>query len=364
VLLPVLVLVATGISHGAESEFLGPNRERLTVWSRDGSDLTCELRTEAGTFHADTRLADGVHRGPLTARREDSEETPVVGELFLRIVAGDAGEAIVILAGRGTDPVAPDPSGTYRRLDRGARLQLARERHGEADAALNAAYRRVMDLLPEGGRADLRQRQWDWIEYRDSIAALQAELDEEANGDPGTSARYWESLAELTEARTGFLETYGRGNRKGRIDGLWVDEAGGRMVLSLATGPAGDAGLRFDISVARGPSNHPGEIQGFAPFADPERRLAVFLDTDPEAAVDGKAARIEFLFDGERMEVRAENTDYYHGARAYFDGTFFREGPLNGESSPGRAKDPNLNSARGDPAPDRPAGRTDTRRKA
>ncbi len=326
-----LLLATAGIGHATDAEFLGPNRERLTVWPRDGSDLTCELRTEAGIFHADTRLADGVHRGPLTAQREDSEEAPVVGELFLRIAAGEASEAIVIVAGKGADPVAPDPSGTYRRLDRAARLQLARERHGEADAALNAAYRSAMELLPEGGRADLRQRQRDWIEYRDSIAEFQAALDEEADGDPDTSARYWESLAGLTEARTRFLETYGRGNPEGRVDGVWVDEAGGRMVLRLAGGPAGAAGLQFDISVARGPSHHLGEIRGFAPFADPDQRLAVFVDTDAEAAVDGEAARIEFLFDGERMEVKAENTGYYHGARAYFDGTYFRAGPLNGE---------------------------------
>lgn len=327
-LLPLLVLVTAGLSHGAESDFLGPRGERLGIWSLGGSGLACELRTDAGVYPADTRLADGVHRGPLEVRG-DGEEALVVGELLLRIVAGEPGEAVVIVAPKAAGAVAPDPSGTYRPLDRVRQMDLARQGHREADAALNAVYRRVMDRLPEEKRADLRQRQRRWIESRDVFAGHQAALFDEVEGDPADSVLYWESLAALTEARTAFLETYARGNPEGRIDGVWVDEAGGRMDLRLATGTAGETGLRFDISVVRGPTSHLGEIRGFAPFVDRDSRRAVFVDSDAEAAIGGRAARIELLFDGERIEVRAENTGYYHGVRAYFDGTYFRQGPLD-----------------------------------
>ena len=251
----------------------------------------------------------------------------MVGELLLRIVTGAPGEAVLIVAPLATQAVAPDPSGTYRRLDRAQLLELARQDHRQADAALNAVYRRVMDRLPEEQRTDLRQRQRRWIGSRDRFAEHQAIIVDGAEGDPGESVQYWESLAAATVARTAFLETYARGNPEGRIDGVWVDEAGGRMELRPTTGPAGDRGLQFTISVVRGPSTHLGEIQGFARFDGPDGQRAVFVDTDPEAAIEGRAARIELLFDGERIEVKGENTGFYHGARAYFDGTYFRVGP-------------------------------------
>ncbi len=37
---------------------------------------------------------------------------------------------------------------------------------------------------------------------------------------------------------------------------------------------------------------------------------------------------IEFFFDGEKYEIKTENARMYLGARAYFDGTYFRRGPI------------------------------------
>jgi hypothetical protein len=80
--------------------------------------------------------------------------------------------------------------------------------------------------------------------------------------------------------------------------------------------------LRFEISVVRGPTAHTGSLSGVAKFTEPD--LAVFVDSNEEAFDEGQPATLRFRFQDHELIVEAEHTSYYHGARAYFDGTYYR----------------------------------------
>ncbi|MCF6313456.1 MAG: hypothetical protein L3J39_13495 [Verrucomicrobiales bacterium] len=46
---------------------------------------------------------------------------------------------------------------------------------------------------------------------------------------------------------------------------------------------------------------------------DSKNRKAVFVDTDPDFFVDGKACRIELSFDGEKIRIEEMNSRNYRG---------------------------------------------------
>ena len=99
------------------------------------------------------------------------------------------------------------------------------------------------------------------------------------------------------------------------INGVYDDANGGTLTIS----DAGELTFAFEITVVRGPTAHLGELSGVAQVAG---ETATFVDTNEEAFIDGNPCRLTFTFDGRWIEVKGENTQYYHGARASFDGTY------------------------------------------
>ncbi len=99
------------------------------------------------------------------------------------------------------------------------------------------------------------------------------------------------------------------------INGIYDDAFGGTLTISDAT----EVTFAFEMTVVRGPTAHIGEIAGVAQIAG---ETATFIDTNEEAFIDGNPCRLTFTFEGDWIKVTGENTHYYHGARAYFDGTY------------------------------------------
>jgi hypothetical protein len=53
------------------------------------------------------------------------------------------------------------------------------------------------------------------------------------------------------------------------------------------------------------------------------------IERDPQPEEGEKAAEITFHFlDDRRAEIKARNEGYLRGASAYFDGVYFKSGPL------------------------------------
>ena len=99
------------------------------------------------------------------------------------------------------------------------------------------------------------------------------------------------------------------------VNGIYDDDNGGTLFIS----EAGELTFAFEILVVRGPTAHTGELSGIAQITG---ETATFVDTNEEAFIEGNPCRLTFTFVGDRIEVKGENTLYYHGARAYFDGTY------------------------------------------
>ncbi|MGF1655588.1 MAG: hypothetical protein ACFCU3_01275 [Verrucomicrobiales bacterium] len=130
--------------------------------------------------------------------------------------------------------------------------------------------------------------------------------------------RYWRTLAENRSQQAQLIRAALGQVYAGSPWGSWRDGHGG--FFEITEGPeAGE--LSFQVFVVRGPTAHVGELSGVAKFETPER--AVWTDDDTASHIDGVAARLTFDFEDHVLRVGAENTSFYHGARAYFDGTYF-----------------------------------------
>lgn len=178
-----------------------------------------------------------------------------------------------------------------------------------ADAQLNAAYARALKVDP----GELREKQRDWIAYRDFYAKDQPRQNGEGDVPFEKSTAYWESMRDLTITRIAFLKAWvGTKARTGPgWTGQYEDFFGGTLRIWKTKD-----GVKFDIDVVRGPTFHTGNIDGIAGI---QGEMAVFRSEDSPPAV------ITLKRDSRgRIVVTEENTDAYHGARAYFQGLYFK----------------------------------------
>ncbi|MEM7010897.1 MAG: lysozyme inhibitor LprI family protein [Verrucomicrobiota bacterium] len=197
-------------------------------------------------------------------------------------------------------------------------LAEAKAFYEKHDKALNNAYKELMARLTDAQKTDLRDRQRSWIEYKEYISGFQAQAEE---GKERDSAAYWETAGYITQTRTGFLKhVYENEKLSDHVGGTYVDERGGILTIVER-----DNDWIFTIQVVRGPTYHLGFIRG---TANRNPKGAEFEDLNQDNFYDGKGAKISLKWMGSRIAVEGENTQYYHGARAYFDGEYFKASDL------------------------------------
>lgn len=197
-------------------------------------------------------------------------------------------------------------------------LAEAKAFYEKHDKALNEAYKELMARLTDAQKTDLRERQRAWIEHKEYISGFQAQA---AEGEEKNSASYWETAGHMTQTRTGFLKhVYENEKLSDHVGGTYVDENGGILTIVER-----DSDWIFSIQVVRGPTFHLGFIRG---NADKSANGAEFEDFNQDNFIDGKGAKISLKQNGSRIVVEGENTQYYHGARAYFDGEYFKASDL------------------------------------
>jgi uncharacterized protein YecT (DUF1311 family) len=204
--------------------------------------------------------------------------------------------------------------------DESPKLARAKSDYEKADAALNKTYQAVRAELDKTKATELRDNQRDWIEHRDDVAAFPPALGLTADDDPKKSAEYWETMTEMTRDRTEFLKIYSGKNVPGGISGEYRDSFGGALTLEEKKN-----GVAFSVSVVRGHSGANGELDGLARRSGDK----AFFKDKPERGEDREPCEITLTFiGGHIVKLEGKNTQFYHGARAYFDGTYFKTGPL------------------------------------
>jgi len=213
----------------------------------------------------------------------------------------------------------PSANGSYKRVQTEERLRRAREENQLAEAALAAARERVAKV-EHPGLQEILKSQGVWEDERLENARLVAESVDEKTAS-GDVPDYWQTMAEMTRARAQLLLAASGLEARPGFTGHYIDDAGGAIELSVGEG-ASPKTLAFEISVVRGPTAHTGALAGVAEFKEPD--LAVFVDKNEEAFSDGRPATVRFRFRAHELVVEGENTSFYHGLRAFFDGTYYR----------------------------------------
>ena len=170
--------------------------------------------------------------------------------------------------------------------------------------------------LPEDVFGELLSEQARWYEQREQSARYTSHL---ASLDDMDEAEYWYALAVHNRARSEWISAwrFTHSPAAAELDdweGWWLDGEGGHLHVTR-TGPDS---FEFSISVVRGPTFHLGELDGSARI---DGRSAEFRIT-PEGTEDETVLR--FSRDGPFLVLEGENTWYWHGVRAYFDGRYLR----------------------------------------
>jgi len=211
-----------------------------------------------------------------------------------------------------------DFSGTYRKLTNNELQQRAQRRYDATDTWLNEIYRQASEKLANRSFADLKKREADWIAYRDYFAEQSAGINANAESLPEEVARL-QTLRDLTMSRIKFIRSLLDDSLPAGINAIYRDEYGGELDLEKD-----DGGIKFRLSVVRGPTAHTGEASGRILL---KNGTGLYRDPDPS---DGEPpAEIKFnILDDRRVEIKAHNDSYLHGARAYFNGVYFKSGPL------------------------------------
>jgi uncharacterized protein YecT (DUF1311 family) len=217
-----------------------------------------------------------------------------------------------------------DFTGTYRKLSNTELQQRTQRRYEAADAWLNEIYQRAKQKLTSSSFADLKKREADWIAYRDYFAEQSAGINASSEALPNEVARL-QILRDLTMSRIKFIRRLLDDHLPAGISAAYHDEYGGELDLEKDGNE-----VKFRLSVVRGPTSHTGDVSGRVVL-----RNGRGIYRDPQPLEGEKAAEIAFhILDDRRVEIKARNDSYLHGARAYFDGVYFKSGPLTESIEP------------------------------
>jgi uncharacterized protein YecT (DUF1311 family) len=207
-----------------------------------------------------------------------------------------------------------------RAEDQTANLAEAKAAFAKADRALNEAWTALKKALPEKIFTDMKAQQRGWIESRDR-SALESSPNSKDATEAKRTAAYWQKAATLTEIRAQWLRRLAD-NEDDPLTGLWTD--GNDGTLEIVERPETQK-LFFVFHVVRGRGLHVGVIAGTAQW---NRPLGWFSDKGREPD-KSEETNLAFVEKERHLEVTGAKTSYYHGANAYFDGAYYKIGPLD-----------------------------------
>lgn len=201
----------------------------------------------------------------------------------------------------------------------GADLDDAKAKFAKQDAALNEVYAQLKKELSPERFAQLQQDQRTWVDHREFMAEWQ-----EKEGQPETAVDRWELATALTEGRIDWLKAWSKlDQRKEGWAGRYSDGYNGVLEIVVKDGKTW-----FVLNVVRGPTFHVGGIGG-------EFRLngrMGWFETKPDGAERPTWLTFRETYDKPGLiTVEGENTSHFHGARAYFDGSYLWTGELTPE---------------------------------
>lgn len=194
----------------------------------------------------------------------------------------------------------------------------------KSDHALNEAWAAAKQALPEVEFNKLKEDQRAWVEHRDYLARSPMYTGADVQGElPLDSADYLEAAAGLEEMRTEWLKGLIHEWKDETLTGYWTDSYGGSIEVVEK-----DNHLYFSFSVVRGPTSHGGDISGVAVW---NPNIGWFSDKGRDKDKTDET-NLSFILRDKKLEIIGANTGYYHGARAYFDGSYVKVKALDAKA--------------------------------
>lgn len=202
-------------------------------------------------------------------------------------------------------------------------FEEVRSEFASLDTELNRVYQSAKASLPEWRFTELQKEQRDWLEYRDARAKEAAVFEGQASeGEESTNLEYWRAMGYLTETRIAIVEAWTKMDEFPREwEGVWTDGRGGTLLIM----ETGDREIQFFLDVVRGPTYHMGTIEGTASTNGSMARFTIREESFDEETW------LSFSTQRGHLTVMGANTQFYHGARAYFDGKYIRLRQLTAE---------------------------------
>lgn len=172
-----------------------------------------------------------------------------------------------------------------------------------ADHRLNERYPKIREKLSASLQKALLEQQRNWLEYRDSMCAMNPSLE-----NPADRVR---CLTDLTLSRIDYLEKAWREKAPTGHAGNYDDGFGGSLQIVEKGGQ-----WHFKLEAVRGPTSHVGEFEGVMPPLKDEYHFKSGSGDD--------VCELQFKKRERGIEVGEVKCSYYHGVRAYFSGIYYR----------------------------------------
>ncbi|MCB1172043.1 MAG: DUF1311 domain-containing protein [Leptospiraceae bacterium] len=249
---------------------------------------------------------------------------------------------LAVTGGQCRDPLAaqPDEGHFCSKLKPGQQKGCFEKEFRAADNRLNKTYQAIKARLSSDLVKSMQTQSRNWIHYKEYQCGWRSEM--EAHQDKDTAV-YYECLLGMTQERTAYLQrAFGTRHQPAGLAGEYDDGFGGSLTIKALADNNGDAvheatketgprlipafvaGQRFDFSIAvvRGPTAHLGDLSGQLVI----RNGAGFYEEEGECKTDAdvECCQLEFRRQGYSIQVLETNCQAWHGARAFFDGDFYR----------------------------------------
>jgi uncharacterized protein YecT (DUF1311 family) len=208
--------------------------------------------------------------------------------------------------------------------DKPLSAKAARAVFEKSDHALNEVWAAAKQALPEVEFNKLKEDQRAWVEHRDYLARSPMYTGADIQGElPLDSADYLEAAAGLEDMRTEWLKGLIQEWKDETLTGYWTDSYGGSIEVVEREGH-----LHFVIQCVRGPTSHLGGLAGIAVW---NPNIGWFSDKGRDKDKTDET-NLSFILRDKKLEIIGANTGYYHGARAYFDGSYVKVKALDAKS--------------------------------
>jgi uncharacterized protein YecT (DUF1311 family) len=196
----------------------------------------------------------------------------------------------------------------------------------KVDKKLNTVYQTLRKKLSAESQKKLKEESVKWIGLKEFNCGWQKDMATE----PEKDFVYYGCLYDYTSERIVYLDkAYAGKGSTGIVSGTYEDSNGGTLTVKEKTKGL----LEFYISVVRGPTSHIGEIEGNVTILNKKGTFKHVSSESTDAAEDMEKCKLDFSITsfkttaGERPEIEVTEDggcQYFHGARAYFDGVYHK----------------------------------------